>query len=73
MVSMRAKLTIESVTLRAFGETIKFNAIYGKPEDNSFAEATPSASAEFQINNKNLLGKFKPGQKFFVDFVPIAE
>jgi len=74
MPSMRAKLTIESITSFCHSEKVKFNAMYSdNKEDNSYAEATPSATAEFYISNKALVGQFKPGQKFYVDFTPIPE
>jgi hypothetical protein len=72
---MRAKLEIQSVTQTTYGETLKFNAVYGgatNKEDNTFSEATPSATLEMQISNKALHGQFKPGQKFYVDFTPAA-
>lgn len=71
MPAMRAKLTVESVTLNEHGEQVKFRALYSQnKEDNTFAEATPSADASFYISNKALHGRFKPGQKFYVDFTP---
>lgn len=69
--TMRAKLTVQSVTDTGYSDVVKFSAIYSEnKEDNSYAEATPSASAEFTINNKALRGQIKPGQKFYVDFTP---
>lgn len=74
-MKMRAKLCIESVTLQEWGaEQLKFRAVYGgdtNSEDNTFSEATPSASLEMTISNKALHGKFKPGQTFYVDFTPV--
>jgi hypothetical protein len=68
---MRAKLQIESVTKTTWSEELKLNAVCGgTPEDNSFSEATPSATLSMQITNKSLHGQFKPGQKFYVDFTP---
>lgn len=70
---MRAKFQIQSVTLNGYSEVVKFSAVYGgstNAEDNSFSEATPSASCEMTISNKALHGQFKPGQKFYVDFTP---
>ncbi len=67
--SMRAKLTVQSVKLLTYGEELEFSAVYtGTPEDNSYSEATPTASAKLMVTNKNLLGKFKPGQSFYVTF-----
>ncbi|WP_204367562.1 hypothetical protein [Janthinobacterium sp. HH01] len=42
----------------------------GSDEDNSFARWTPSAELTMTINNPDLLGKFKVGDKFYVDFTP---
>jgi hypothetical protein len=73
MTTMRAKLTVFSVTKSGDAEQVKFSAIYSdNKDDNSYAEATPSASADFTISNKSLHGKFKEGQKFYVDFTPAA-
>lgn len=69
---MRAKLTVESVTLHEHTEQVKFRALYSQtPEDNTYASATPSAEASFSISNKALHGQFKPGQKFYVDFTAV--
>jgi hypothetical protein len=74
---MRAKMKVLSVTTtEAPGETIKFSAVCksgsypadGTDEDNSFAKWTPSATLEMYISNPALLGKIKPGQKFYLDF-----
>lgn len=72
-MKMRAKLQIESVTKTDYAEELKFHAVYGgdkNSEDNTFSEATPSASLTMQITNKALHGQFKEGQKFYVDFTP---
>lgn len=69
---MRAKLRIQSVQATEYSEQLKFAAQYSNtPEDNSFSEATPTADATLQITNKALWGKFKPGQAFYVDFIPV--
>lgn len=48
----------------------------GESEENTFARYTPSGSLNLSITNPALFGKFKVGQKFYVDFteatVPIA-
>lgn len=72
-MKMRAKLQIESITKTAWAEELKFHGVCsGNKEDNSFAEATPSASLSMQITNKALHGQFKPGDKFYVDFTPAS-
>lgn len=40
----------------------------GESEDNTFARFTPSGSLSLTVSNPDLFGKFKPGQKFYVDF-----
>lgn len=68
---MRAKLTVQTVTLTEYSDQIKFTAQYsGTPEDNSYAKATPCASLDMQIDNPELRGTIKPGQMFYVDFTP---
>lgn len=72
---MRAKMQIESVILRRDVETLVFRAVSrtngypadGSDEDNTYARFSPSASLEISITNPALHGKFKPGQKFYVD------
>lgn len=76
MSVMRAKMVVASVTQHAGGETLKMSAVAkngsypedGSDEDNTFAKFSPSASLEIYIANPALAGKFKPGQKFYVDF-----
>ncbi len=76
MSMMRAKLQVESVTLSNGSETLKFHAVCksgsypadGHDEDNTYARYSPSANLEIIVANPALHGKFKPGQKFYVDF-----
>jgi hypothetical protein len=73
---MRAKLKITSVAKQVSGETLTLSAVYksgaypedGADEDNTFAMFTPQADLVMHINNPALVGKFEPGQKFYVDF-----
>lgn len=76
MPAMRAKLQIASVTKHnAECEQLKFHGVAAKSypadgldEDNTFAKFSPSVSLEITITNPALIGKFEPGQKFYVDF-----
>jgi len=76
--AMRAKFKIISVTKHENSEVLKFGAVYkngsypadGSDEDNTFARFTPQAECTMTVNNPDLLGKFEPGQKFYVDFTP---
>lgn len=81
MTTMRAKLQISSVTVHQGGsETLKFHAVSkstpyaadGSDDDNTYAHYSPSATLEICIANPALHGKFKPGDKFYVDFTPAA-
>ena len=83
MPIMRAKIQLESITLR--GETsskqeqLKFHGVCkpggypndGRDEDNTFALWSPSIALEMTITNPELHGKFKPNQKFYIDFTPV--
>jgi hypothetical protein len=40
----------------------------GEDEDNDFHRYSPSGSLELTITNPHLLGRFKPGQKYYIDF-----
>ncbi|WP_198033112.1 hypothetical protein [Methylosinus sp. PW1] len=59
------------------GETLTMHAVCknqydesGLDEDNTFAKYSPGASLSIQIANEALWGKFKHGDKFYVDFTP---
>jgi FtsZ-binding cell division protein ZapB len=73
---MRAKMLVSSVETTTYGETIKAAPVCGnnpfgpngESEDNTFARFTPSGSLSLTVNNPDLLGKIKPGQKLYVDF-----
>lgn len=76
--TMRAKFVISSVEIFGTAEKVKFNAVskstpyegQGLDDDNTYAKYSPSANCEIMIANEALHGKFKPGQKFYVDFTP---
>ena len=76
---MRAKMKIESIQCREGCEILKMNAVCkngaypedGSDEDNTFAKFTPTASLEIHITNPDLLGKFNPGEKYYLDFTKV--
>lgn len=77
--TMRAKLQISEVVRHsAECETLKFHAVPksgaypadGSDEDNTFAKFSPSAKLELTVANPDLVGKFNPGEKYYVDFTP---
>jgi hypothetical protein len=79
---MRAKMQINSVKRlvgadgSVMAEELGANPVCGRApfgpngesEDNTFARFTPGGSLSLTVNNPDLFGKFKPGQKFYVDF-----
>jgi hypothetical protein len=76
---MRAKLLLATVVASDFSATLEFHAVTEKPfdangksEDNDFARWTPSADLKMVVNNPDLIGKFKQGQTFYVDFTDVA-
>lgn len=78
ITTMRAKMQVSDVQSSATSERLSLRAVCksgayptdGSDEDNSFARWTPSAEMTMTINNPDLLGKFKAGDKFYVDFTP---
>ena len=76
--TMRAKFVVTSVTKPCEGsEELTFRAVSDTPfdaegasEDNSFARYTPSGTLSMTVQNPALLGKFIPGDKFYLDFTP---
>lgn len=79
MSEMRAKMRVSAVIRHSdLCETLHFNAVCkndgypadGSDENNSFARWTPSAELSMSITNPDLIGKFKVGQTFYVDFTP---
>ena len=78
MTTMRAKLQISTVTkfssnteqLSFHGVPAKSYPADGSDEDNTFAKFSPSVELKISITNPALVGKFEPGQKFYVDFSP---
>lgn len=78
--SMRAKMVVRAVVPGTDSERLTFSAVCpkgaypadGSDEDNTFARWTPSAVLDMQVNNPDLLGKFKAGDTFYVDFTPVV-
>lgn len=84
MAKMRAKVRVGSVIPvctndgavtqeRLVMSAVAKSAPYpegGADEDNSFAKYTPSAIFDIVLANPDLIGKFEPGQTYYVDFTP---
>ncbi|TPI39322.1 hypothetical protein FJW07_14190 [Mesorhizobium sp. B3-1-9] len=85
MTRMRAKMRITAVTPYpaegdASQETLQFYAVAkdgpypsdGSDEDNSYAKFSPSGELKLTVANPALIGKYKQGDTFYVDFTPIG-
>ncbi len=83
MATMRAKVKVGSVvpmfsnreTGEVSQEQLYFHGVAaskypadGSDENNTFAKFTPSLMFQMTVANPALLGKFKPGDEFYVDF-----
>lgn len=80
MPNMRAKMVIEHVEYGGKGgsDLLTFRAVHkddydesGLDENNTFAVFTPAVDLQMHINNPALVGQFKAGQTFYVDFTEI--
>lgn len=77
--SMRATVVLNRVEQFAASERLIFNPVPAKQygadgadEDNTYAKFSPSGEFQLQVTNPNLLGQFKPGEKYYVDFTPVV-
>lgn len=81
MPKMRAKMKVVTIESSEYGDLLKMEAVckkepYGEDgldEDNTFARYTPIGQVTLTINNPALIGQFKPGQKFYIDFTEAPE
>lgn len=60
---------------KKYGETLHMHAVAaskypedGSDEDNDYAKMSPGAQLTINVANPNLWGKFRHGDKFYVDF-----
>ena len=81
MSNMRAKFQVQSVSGQTAQEVVTMSAVCsnapfgpnGESDDSTYARYTPSGSLSITINNPALVGIFKVGQKFYLDFTEAAE
>lgn len=80
--TIRAKVTVGSFseskpTAQPGGyESIGMHAVKSggdDPEDNAYAEATPSCAISMTVSNPACFGFFEQGKKYYVDFTPVDE
>lgn len=72
---VRSKMQLIEITDTLWGaKRLKFLAIYDPsiPEDQKFQTATPTASAEYLIDNPEALAQFTLGGYYYVDFSLVA-
>lgn len=74
---MRAKMQIQKIEQHLGGtETLHLSAVAkssgyppdGSDDDNTYARWSPSGSLQLTIANQELHGKFRVGEKFYLDF-----
>jgi len=76
---MRARMKLTKIIQYETFEELTFSAVSrsngypedGSDEDNTFAKWTPSATFTMAITNPALVGTFKVGQTYYVDFTLI--
>ena len=76
MADMRAKVKLNHIQHNFGSETLIFNPVAkkggypddGLDENNTFAKYTPSGQFAITVANPALLGKFKIGEEYYVDF-----
>lgn len=80
MAAMRAKVKLHHVDRQFLAngqETLHFHAVAasrysedGSDENNTYAKFSPSCSIQLTVANPALLGKFKEGEEYYLDFTP---
>lgn len=80
MPKMRAKMQISQINKYLTAEQLQFHGVAaksypadGSDEDNTFAKWSPSVELKITITNPALIGQFKVGEKFYVDFTPAPD
>lgn len=67
--TMRAKFRVRSTTNDGYGISVKMEAVYdGSPENNQFAQATPSGTLEMYVNNPEAKNFLEPTKEYYLDF-----
>lgn len=79
MAVMKAKMKVSSVQRTEYGEELEMQPVYksegygedGLDEDNTYARFTPQGKVTLMITNPALLGKFNPGEKYYLEFTKV--
>lgn len=67
MSMMQAKMKIVKIEKGAESHALHFH-VTGTSEENTFSNDNPSAGLTITVSNADLIGKFKVGQKYRLDF-----
>ena len=68
-ISQEGEVTNERLVFHGVAKSGGYPAD-GSDEDNTFAKFSPSVLLDIQIANPALIGQYKPGDTFYVDFTP---
>lgn len=77
MTAMRAKMRVSLVDKQSETcEVLHFHCVAksdgypadGSDENNTFAKFSPSGECRITVMNPALIGKFQPGEEYYVDF-----
>jgi hypothetical protein len=69
METIRGKFSCTSVIEGPYGNQVSFWALYSNtPEDNSYAQATPSGQITMMVNNPAAKDFFTVGESYYLDF-----
>lgn len=76
-MSVRAKFAVTEIRTHYWhptGRTVVFEPRYDTsiPEDQRFAQATPSGRFEMFVDNPAALAQLPIGQQFYIDITPAA-
>lgn len=79
-MTIRARMVLSSIKEVSYSPTYSqkslcFTCQYDTTteEGRRFQKATPSGTAEFQIDNPVALEQFKLGEAYYVDFIPVLK
>ncbi len=76
-MTVRTKFKVVGITQHDTGSsrTIKLSAVYDQsiPEDQRFAQATPSGELTIYVNNPAAIEQLPIGKSFYLDLVPVEE
>lgn len=71
---VRGKFNCTKNVKTSYGAEVSFWALYSNnPEDNSYAQATPSGNISMVVSNPEVIDFFKEGQAYYLDFSKVNE